>query len=88
MPAIHHNNTKTKRKNQRPRCKSNHRRCRITGKCVTTNISRLANAKRCRRGTQKCANRRCYSNSKTPKYQFELLDKQLDKRNYTYDHKK
>ena len=54
------------------KCPKGSRRCSVNKRCVTKKRSRLASNKRCRRGTRKCADKKCYGKHKEPKWQFEL----------------
>jgi hypothetical protein len=54
------------------RCKKGYRRCNITKTCITKSKSRLSTSKRCRNGSRKCANKRCYGKSKKTRYLFNI----------------
>jgi hypothetical protein len=62
------------------KCQKGYRRCSVTKTCVSTKRSRVASNKRCKVGTRKCANRRCYGKSKSAKYQMVINENQLFKR--------
>jgi hypothetical protein len=54
------------------RCKKGYRRCNITKTCITKSKSRLSTTKRCRNGSRKCANKRCYGKTKNTRYLFNI----------------
>jgi len=54
------------------RCRKGFRRCNVTGTCITKHKSRLATNTRCKNGSRKCANKRCYGKTKNVRYLFNI----------------